>query len=50
MLSCFRGEPTHIILEPFFDDLFRLKERFEALSMIIKDGKVFLPDLEESND
>lgn len=44
------GEPTHIILEPFFDDLFRLKDRFEALGMIIKDGKVYLPDLEEFND
>jgi hypothetical protein len=43
------GEPTHIILEPFFDDLFALKDRFEALGMIIKDGKVYLPDLEEFN-
>lgn len=44
------GEPTHIILEPLFDDLFALKDRFEALGMIIKDGKVYLPDLEEFND
>ncbi len=50
MLSCFRGEPTHINLEPFFDDLFKLKDRFEAIGMIIKDGKVYLSDLEEFND
>lgn len=49
-LSYFSGEPTHIILEPLFDDLFALKDRFEALGMIIKDGKVYLPDLEEFND
>ena len=49
IIKCQYGEPTHIILEPLFDDLFALKDRFEALGMIIKDGKVYLPDLEEFN-
>ena len=48
--GAFFGEPTHIILEPLFEDLFALKDRFEALGMVIKDGKVYLPDLEEFND
>lgn len=43
----FFGEPTHINLEHLFDDLFSLKAKFESLGMIIKDGKVYLPDLEE---
>jgi hypothetical protein len=44
------GEPTSINLEHLFSDLFKLKERFEDLGMIIKDGKVYLPDLEELRD
>ncbi len=40
------GEPTSINLEHLFDDLFKLKDRFKALGMEIKDGKVYLPDLE----
>lgn len=43
------GEPTHISMELLFDDLFALKDRFEVLGMIIKDGKVYLPDLEGFN-
>ena len=45
----FYGEPTHISMELLFDDLFALKDRFEVLGMIIKDGKVYLPDLEGFN-
>ena len=41
------GEPTSIILEHLFADLFLLKDRFEALGMTIKDGKVYLADIEE---
>ena len=41
------GEPRGIFLEHIFVDLFKLRERFRDLRMVIKDGKVFLPDLEE---
>lgn len=41
------GEPRGIFLEHLFVDLFKLRERFRDLGMVIKDGKVFLPDLEE---
>jgi hypothetical protein len=44
------GEPTSINSELLFDDLFKLKERFEALGMMIKDDKVCLSDLEELYD
>jgi hypothetical protein len=40
------GDLTSISLEHLFDDLFKLKDRFKALGMEIKDGKVYLPDLE----
>jgi len=40
------GEPTSINLEHLFNDLFELKDRFKALGMVIKDGQVYLPDLE----
>ena len=43
------GELTHINLEHLFDDLFRLRDRFKELGMVIKDGQVYLPDLEERN-
>ena len=46
-MGVLHGESTHINLEPFFYNLFRLKERFEVLGMIIKDSKVYLPDLEK---
>ena len=49
MLGQFRGELTHINLEHLFDDLFRLRDRFKELGMVIKDGQVYLPDLEERN-
>ena len=39
------GEPTSINLEHHFDDLFKLKKKFEALGMVIKDGTIYLPDL-----
>lgn len=48
LLACF-GEPTHIFLEHLFDDLFTLRDRFKELGMVIKDGEVYLPDLEERN-
>ena len=41
----FIGEPTSINLEHLFDDLFKLKKKFEALGMVIKDGTIYLPDL-----
>jgi len=45
MLSYFRGEPTSIFLEHLFDDLFRLRDSFKALGMVLKEGEVYLPDL-----
>ena len=39
------GEPTSIFLEPLFDDLFRLRDNFKALGMVLKDGEAYLPDL-----
>jgi len=47
-LSC--GELTHINLEHLFDDLFRLRDRFKELGMVIQDGQVYLPDLEEGSN
>ena len=44
-VRCFIGEPTSINLEHLFDDLFKLKKKFEALGMVIKDGTIYLPDL-----
>ena len=41
------GEPPSIILEHLFDDLFTLRDRFKELGMVIKGGKVYLPDVEE---
>ena len=46
-VSVFHGEPTSIILEHLFDDLFTLRDRFKELGMVIKGGKVYLPDVEE---
>lgn len=42
------GEPTHINLEHLFEDLFKLKKRFEVPGMAIKDGRVYLPDLDDA--
>lgn len=39
------GEPTSIFLEHLFDDLFRLRDNFKALGMVLKNGVVYLPDL-----
>lgn len=41
------GEPTNINLELLFHDLFVLRDRFKELGMVIKNGEVYLPDLEE---
>jgi len=40
------GELTSINLEHFFDNLFRMCRRFRDLGMVIKDGEVYLPDLD----
>ena len=40
------GEPTHINLELLFNDLFLLRDRFKELGMTIKDGEIYLADLE----
>ena len=40
------GDLTSISLEHLFDDIFRLRDNFKALGMILKDGEVYLPDLE----
>ncbi len=45
----FAGELTSINLEPLFEDLFKLRDNFKALGMVIKDGEVYLPDLEIRN-
>lgn len=34
-------------MELLFRDLFALRDRFEELGMVIKNGEVYLPDLEE---
>jgi hypothetical protein len=49
-VSYFRGEPTGIILEHLFDDLFTLRDWFQELGMVIKNGKIYLPDLQGSDD
>ena len=41
------GEPTNINMELLFRDLFVLRDRFKELGMVIKNGEVYLPDLEE---
>lgn len=41
------GEPTNIKVELLFRDLFALRDRFKELGMVIKNGEVYLPDLEE---
>ena len=43
----FDGEPTNINVELLFRDLFALRDRFKELGMVIKNGEVYLPDLEE---
>lgn len=45
VLSTFIGEPRRINLEPFFDNLFRLRDNFKALGMNMHDGVIFFPDL-----
>ena len=45
-LSLYRGEPTNINVELLFRDLFVLRDRFKELGMVIKNGEVYLPDLE----
>lgn len=41
------GDPTNINVELLFRDLFALHDRFKELGMVIKNGEVHLPDLEE---
>lgn len=41
------GEPTNINVELLFRDLFVLRDRFKELGMVIKNGEVYLPDLDE---
>lgn len=43
------GEPAHINLELLFNDLFLLRDRFRELGMTIKDGEVYLADLENED-
>lgn len=45
----FYGEPTHINLELLFNDLFLLRDRFKELGMTIKDGEIYLVDLENKD-
>lgn len=47
--SLFDGEPTHINLELLFNDLFLLRDRFKELGMTIKDGEIYLADLENKD-
>ena len=42
----FVGEPANINVELLFRDLFALRDRFKELGMVIKNGEVYLPDLE----
>lgn len=43
------GELTNINVELLFRDLFVLRNRFKELGMVIENGEVYLPDLEEHN-
>ena len=43
------SEPTHINLELLFNDLFLLRDRFKELGMTIKDGEIYLADLENKD-
>ncbi|MDK2899432.1 MAG: hypothetical protein PWQ10_619 [Patescibacteria group bacterium] len=43
------GELASINSEHLFDNLFVLRDRFKELGMVIKNGEVYLPDLEEKN-
>ena len=43
------GEPAHINLELLFNDLFLLRDRFKELGMTIKDGEIYLADLENKD-
>lgn len=36
-------------IELLFRDLFALHDRFKELGMVIENGEVYLPDLEEHN-
>lgn len=36
-------------MELLFRDLFALHDRFKELGMVIENGEVYLPDLEEHN-
>lgn len=40
---------TNINVELLFRDLFALHDRFKELGMVIENGEVYLPDLEEHN-
>ncbi len=46
-MNLFRGDPRGIFLEHLLVDLFTLRDKFRDLGMIIKDGNLYLPDLEE---
>jgi hypothetical protein len=43
----FYGEPANINVELLLRDLFALRDRFKELGVVIKNGEVYLPDLEE---
>lgn len=43
------GELTNINVELLFRDLLVLRNRFKELGMVIENGEVHLPDLEEHN-
>ena len=45
-VSYFHGELTGFSLEHLFDDLFTLRDKFKELGMVMKDGRVYLADLE----
>ena len=42
----FVGEPANINVELLFRDLFVLRDCFKELGIVIKNGEVYLPDLE----
>jgi hypothetical protein len=46
IITCYIGDPTNINVELLFRDLFALRDRFKELGMVIKNGEVYLPDLE----
>ena len=45
-MDIFLGEPTSFNLEHLIDDMLTLRDRFKEIGMVVKNGEVYLDDLE----